>query len=132
MIEAEAISETLEINSIRIIPQLNFVAFNIDVGLKDCTREKTVVSIYSMSDPALWKITIDNLSYILVKMDGRGISVRLYNVIVIIGIQLGFNPFSNMSRNESLVTVDSVKKNGPCSFSRDTAQNTLTFGESRW
>ena len=25
-----------------------------------------------------------------------------------------------------------MKKNGPCTFSQDTAQKTLTFGESRW
>ena len=37
-----------------------------------------------------------------------------------------------MSRNESPVTVASGKKNGQCNFSRDTAQKTLTFGESRW
>ena len=37
-----------------------------------------------------------------------------------------------MSRNESPVTVASVKKDGPCNFSRCSAQRTLTFGESRW
>jgi hypothetical protein len=45
---------------------------------------------------------------------------------------LGYNQLSNMSRNESPVTVASEEKNGPCTFSRDTAQKTLTFGESRW
>jgi hypothetical protein len=36
-----------------------------------------------------------------------------------------------MTKNESPVTADSVKKNGPCALSRDTAQKTLTSGESR-
>jgi hypothetical protein len=36
-----------------------------------------------------------------------------------------------MSRCESPVAVAAVKKNGPCTLSRDTAQKTLTSGESR-
>ena len=42
----------------------------------------------------------------------------------------GNNQFS-MSRNESPVTVVSMKKNGPCTFSRDTPQKTLNL-KSQW
>jgi hypothetical protein len=66
-------------------------------------KEKFVVSIFSTSDPALRKNTIEQHSYISVKMVGS--PVQLQNVTVIIDISWGNDQFSNMPRNESAVTV---------------------------
>jgi hypothetical protein len=73
-------------------------------------------------DPALWKNTIEKHSYIRVKMEGGGefrpvVECNRHNVF-----SWSNNQFSNMSRNESTVTVASVKKNGPCTLWRDTAK----------